>query len=40
MTSKVNGSFGAFTGSFVTGENPLDTKVTAPPSLLRTGWST
>jgi polyisoprenoid-binding protein YceI len=29
MISKVNGSFGAFTGSFVTGENPLDTKVTA-----------
>jgi polyisoprenoid-binding protein YceI len=29
MIAKVKGSFDAFTATFVTGENPLDTKVTA-----------
>jgi len=29
MISKVKGKFETFSGSFVTGENPLDTKVTA-----------
>lgn len=34
MISKVKGKFGAFAATFVTGENPLDTKVTATAEVL------